>query len=265
MSKTMSISTDPIQEARETLRRNRTIAISLFTGFIFLAMLVIFTPSLLNSSTPNYGGFALTIPVILIGLICALLAWQNRVTLAANILFGTVLILSLGTPIVGKGQGVSVGFLVAFIGIGIATSSFPEKSVNRGVWLSVITGVAVMLLDQVLPDFGLESNNLYTNITATILSIIFLAVSARRFNSLPLRIKLIISFSFVTILPLLILGIYNNFNARNNLANGTREQITNISSLAAQQYDDFFEEQLNQIATDAKQVALVDYLSLSAF
>lgn len=265
MSETMMTPTDPIQEARETLRRNRTIAMSLVTSFLFLAITVIFTPTLLSSPTPNYAGFALTIPVIIIGLICAFLAWQNKVTLAANILLGAVLILSLGAPIVGKGQGVSVGFLTAFIGIGISISTLPERSVNRGVWLSVIAGVSVMLLDQILPDFGFESNTLYTNITATILSIIFLVASARRFNSLPLRIKLIISFSFVTILPLLILGIYNNFNARSNLANGTREQITNISSLAAQQYDDFFEEQLNQIATDAKQVALVDYLSLSAF
>lgn len=265
MSETMILQTDPTQEARETLRRNRTIAMSLFTSILFLALTIIFTPGLLRSATPNYAGFALTIPVIIIGLVCAFLAWQNKVTLGANILLGAILILSLGTPIVGKGQGVSVGFLVAFIGIGIATTTLPDTLINRGVWLSVITGVSVMLLDQVMPDFGLESNNLYTNITAIVLSIIFLAVSARRFNSLPLRIKLIISFSFVTILPLLILGIYNNYNAKDNLADGTREQITNISNLAAQQYDDFFEEQLNQIATDAKQVALVDYLSLPAF
>jgi hypothetical protein len=89
--------------------------------------------------------------------------------------------------------------------------------------------------------------------------------SVRRFNSLSLRIKLILAFSLVTILPLLILGIFNNLSAKDNLAKATREQLTNISSLTAKQYDDSFEEQLNQLATDAKQVPLVDYLSLPAF
>lgn len=265
MSENNILQNNSNQEIKETLRRNRTVAMSLVTSFLFLIITVVFTPSLINSPTPNYGGFAITIPVILIALVCAFLAWQNRVTLAANILLGTILILSLGTPIVGKGQGVSIGFLVAFIGIGIAISTLPDRSINRGVWLSVITGVAVILLDQFAPDFGLESNTLYTNITATILSIIFLIVSARRFYALPLRIKLIISFSFVTILPLLILGIYHNINAKNNLANSTRIQLSNISNLAAKQYDDYFEEQLHHLDTDAQQVPIIDYLALSKF
>jgi GAF domain-containing protein/HAMP domain-containing protein len=261
----MTLQTNSTQEARETLRRNRTIAMSLVTSFLFLAITVIFAPGLLTSDTPNYGGFALTILLIIMGLVCAFLAWQNKVTLAASILLGAILILSLGAPIFGRGQGVSEGFLAAFIGIGIAISTLPEKLINRGVWLSVITGISVMLLDQVIPDFGFVSNGLYINIIAIIISAIFVVVVAYRFNSLTLRIKLIISFSFVTILPLLILGVYNNYHAKNNLAEGTREKITNISNLAAQQYDDFFEEQLNQISTDAKQAALVDYLTLPAF
>jgi GAF domain-containing protein/HAMP domain-containing protein len=262
MSEKIMSQSDSMQE---TLRRNRTIVMSLVTSFVFLAITVIFAPGLLSSNTPNYGGFAITIPLIVVGLICAFLAWQNKVTLGASILLGTILILALGAPIVGQGQGVSEGFLVTFIGIGIATSTLPEKLINRGIWLSVITGVSVMLLDQVIPDFGFVSNAFYVNIITIIVSAIFLAAVAYRFNALSLRIKLIISFSFVTILPLLVLGIYNNFNARNNLASGTREQLSNISGLVVQQYDDFFEEQLNQIATDAKQVPLIDYLSLSSF
>jgi len=253
------------QEDKEILRRNRTIAVGLITSFLFLAVTVIFAPETFSSATPNYGGFFLTIPVVIIGLISALLAWNNRTTTAASLLLGTVLIISLGAPVVGKGQGVSVGILVTLIGISLATNTFPEYLVNRGIWLSVLTGVGVIMLDQFIPDFGLESNTFYTNVTATILSIIFLVVSARRFNTFPLRAKLIISFAIVTILPLLILGIYNNYNARTTFTAETRDQLSNISVLAARQYDDFFEEQLTQIGTDAKQTALIDYLSLSEF
>jgi GAF domain-containing protein/HAMP domain-containing protein len=250
---------------QETLRRNRTIAVSLVTSFLFLAITVIFTPETLKSSNPNFWGFAMTIPIMLIGLVCAQLARMNKTTAGASLLLGTIMVLSLGAPIIGKGQGVSVGILTALIGIGIGTSTMPKNLVNRWVWISVLTGVLVILLDQFLPDFGLESNVYYTNITASILSVIFLLVSARRFNAFALRTKLIIAFSLVTILPLLILGIYNNYNTKQTLASESRSQLQDISKLAAKQYDDFFQEQLNQIATDAKQTALIDYLSLSPF
>ncbi len=265
MSETITLQQITTQEDKETRRRSRTIAISLITSFLFLAVTVIFAPDIFSSSTPNYGGFFLTIPVFIIGLVCALLAWKNRTTTAASLLLGTILFISLGSPIVGKGQGLSVGFLVALIGMSLATNTLPETLVSRGVWLSVLTGVTVIILDQFIPDFGLESNVVYTNTTATILSIIFLVVSIQRFNTFSLRAKLIVSFSFITILPLLILGIYNNYNARNTLSSNTREHLSNISALAARQYDDFFEEQLIQIGTDAKQTALIDFLSISEF
>src|SRR5690349_24480851 len=102
MSESLTLKNASTAEARESLRRSRTIAMSLITSFLFLAITVVFAPGLLSSQTPNYGGFLLTIPLILIGLICAYLAWQNQVTLAGNILLGTILILALGSPIVGK-------------------------------------------------------------------------------------------------------------------------------------------------------------------
>src|SRR5690348_10916540 len=99
MSEKIMPQIDSVQEKKETLRRNRTIAMSLVTGFLFLAITVLFAPATFNSPTPNFGGFFLTIPLIIISLLCAFLAWQNRVNLAAYILLGTIMFLSLGGPI----------------------------------------------------------------------------------------------------------------------------------------------------------------------
>ncbi len=66
------------QVEQEVLRRRRAIAVSLVTSFLFLAITAVFLPQLMASESPNYWGLALTIPVAMIGLISAALAWGNR-------------------------------------------------------------------------------------------------------------------------------------------------------------------------------------------
>jgi len=253
------------QVEQEVLRRRRAIAVSLVTSFLFLAITAVFLPQLMASESPNYWGLALTIPVAMIGLISAALAWGNRTTLAGYLLIGTILILSLGAPIVGRGQGVSIGILVAILGIGIASSTLPSDQGNRAIWLSIITGVVVIFIDQFIPDFGLESNPVYTNVSAGIITIVFLIVIAQRFQTFTLRSKLIIAFAVVMILPLLILGIYNNYVATRTLTVESRNQLSELSKLVAGRYDDFISEQLSEIYTNSQQTAFIDYLLVPEF
>jgi GAF domain-containing protein/HAMP domain-containing protein len=247
---------------QETLRRRRTIIVSLITSFLFLAITAVFVPQLLTSETPNYWGLLITAPIIAIGLTCALLAARNQATIAGYLLLGTILILSLGSPVVGRGQGVSIGILVTILGIGVAANTLPTQHINRAIAMSILAGVAVIMIDQFIPDFGLESDPVYTNVSAAVILIVFLVVSAQRFQTFTLRAKLIISFAVVMILPLLILGIYNNQLATQALTEESQDQLAVLSSRAAQLYDDFFTTQRNEINTEAKQTALVDYLSL---
>src|SRR5687768_2914784 len=216
ISEQFSFQNAKTQTDQEALRRKRTIAISLVTSFLFLAITAIFLPQILASETPNYWGLAITIPISIIALTSALLAWRNQTTAAGYILLGTILLLSLGSPIVGRGQGVSIGILVAILGIGIAANTLPVQNINRAIAISILTGVLVILIDQFIPDFGLESNPVYTNVSAAIISVVFLVVIAQRFQTFALRAKLIIAFAVVMILPLLILGIYNNYVATRN-------------------------------------------------
>lgn len=250
------------QGVQETLRRRRTITVSLITSLSFLVMTAIFLQRSLTSDTPNYLSLVLTIPISIIGLFCALLTWRNQTTAAGYLLLGTILILSLCAPFVGKGQGIAVGLVVAILGIGIASNTLPQNHVARAIWLSIAFGVAVILIDQVIPDFGLEYNPVYANVSAAIIFVVFVIVSAQRYPTFTLRAKLIIAFAVVMILPLLILGIYNNYVARSTHTEESRDQLTRLSKQVAQQFDRFFIEHLNQISTDAKQTALIDYLSL---
>ncbi|MCC7118005.1 MAG: GAF domain-containing protein [Anaerolineales bacterium] len=266
MSERITLPIQPVIQDAEVSRRKRTLTLGLTIAILFLTITILFTPNLLASENPNYAGFLITAPVILVGLLTAYLAFKHKPTLGGHILLGTTLFLALVSPIVGKGQGVSLGILAALLGIGISTSTLPPRQpIARGVWLSLIVGVATMLLDQFLPDFGLESNALYTNVTAAVLSIIFFIIGLRRFNALSLQAKLISAFIFTTFLSLLILGLYNNYNAKMTLARESRSQLTDINTLAARQYDDFFQTQLIQVSTDARQVTLIDYLVLPTY
>jgi GAF domain-containing protein/HAMP domain-containing protein len=260
MSLQSSLGSSQTDLDREALRRRRTITVSLVTSFMFVAITALFLPQIMASETPNYWGLFLTIPVSIIALTSAWLAWRNQTTAAGYLLLGTILVLSLCSPIVGRGQGVSVGILVAILGIGIAANSLPVTHTNRAIAISILTGVLVIVIDQFIPDFGLESNPVYTNVSAAVIAIVFLVVIAQRFQTFSLRAKLIIAFAVVMILPLLILGIYNNFVATDNLTQESRNQLSELSDLVAQRYDDFVDEQLSQIETDSQQTTFVDYL-----
>ncbi|MCZ2122348.1 MAG: GAF domain-containing protein [Anaerolineales bacterium] len=250
---------------RESLRRKRTITIGLTTGSLFLAIILLFAPTVFRSENPNFIGILIAAPVSLIGFLSAYLAAKDKVTLGAQILLGTVLLLAFASPFAGKGQGVSLGMVTVMLGIGISTSSLPRNQIASGVWLSIAAGLATVILDQILPDFGQKPNALYTNITALILSAIFFIIAVRRYNTFSLRSKLILTFLFTTFLSLLILGLYNNYIAEATLTRESRDQLADISGLAANQYDDFFQAQIIQISTDAKQVTLLDYLALPAY
>ncbi len=264
MSEQLSLQNAQRHVDREAQRRRRTITVSLITSFLFLAITAIFLPQLLTSETPNYGGLAITIPISIIGLTSALLAWRNQTTAAGYLLLGTILLVALASPVVGRGQGVSIGIVVTILGIGIAANTLPAQHTNRAIVLSILTGIAVIVIDQFIPDFGFESSPVYANVSAAVIITVFLVVSAQRFQTFTLRAKLISAFAVVMMLPLLILGIYNNRLATQALTQESQDQLAELSSRAAQQYDDFFTVQTNQINTESKQTALIDYLSLPA-
>ena len=86
-------------------------------------------------------------------------------------------------------------------------------------------------------------------------------VTVRQFSTYSLRTKLIISFVLVTIIPIVILGVYTNINDRTLLTNNTNQFLTSQAQLTALQLDTFFRNQTTDLYVEAQQPALREYLS----
>ena len=198
----------------------------------------------------------------MVSLTSAWLAWRRHAVSAGWLLLSAILLVSLTTPVIAHGQGLAIGALVAILGIGITAATLPIKYSTWGNTLSLLTGAIVIVLDQALPDPGLYTEPIYTNVIAAILSTVFIIIIARQFNEFTLRAKLVIAFATITIIPLIILGIYNSYVTTQILTRESNNRLTALASNAAKQYDDFFIKQQTDILTDAKQTALVDYLLL---
>jgi GAF domain-containing protein/HAMP domain-containing protein len=255
---------DPSTKEKQQVmqRQKQTIIISLTVSFLFAVISAIIYLPVSQSPTPNYFAFFTPIAVSIFGLISAWLAWRGHANLGANLLLFTVLIISLGMPIVGHGQGVAVGVLVMIIGIAISYTTLPPSQSNRGSVLSIITGTAVIVIDLFIPDFGLYSDPIYTQIISIVSTIIFITVIARQFQTLTLQVKLVIAFATITIIPLVILGVYNNYTSTQALTEESRNQLSALSKTISERYDNFILEKLDTILTEAKQTALIEYLSL---
>ncbi|GAB4541115.1 MAG: hypothetical protein Fur002_08990 [Anaerolineales bacterium] len=253
---------EPRPSTPESARRTRTIWIGLISGFLFtvtLAAVLAFTPDQLSDIVLSLG---LMIALALTSYLSAWLAWRGEVTRAGVTLLASLLLLSLSIPILAHGQGIAIGVIILILGVGISTASLPPRYIRYGNAATIAASVLVVALDQLLPDFGFPSQPIYTQVFAFVSSIIFLYIIVRQFNEFTLRAKLVVAFTGVTIIPLIVLGVYNNSVLSAKLEEESHSRLTTFSQSAANRYDNFFADGINVIRTEAKQNAFQEYLLL---
>lgn len=247
---------------QETQRQSRTIWVSAIVAAMFAALSAILIAQGPEKLAVNIWGMSVSVWLTIAGIVSVLLAWNNRVTYAGTLLLSSILLTSLVTPVIGHGQGLPIGTLVSILGIGITAATLPERHTVKGNTASLLTGAVVILLDQVIPDPGLYTEPIYTQVFASILSAIFLVIIARQFSRFTLRAKLVIAFAVITIIPMVVLGVYNTYASRKTLTSKSEERLEALSMSAKRQFDEFFVKQRDDIRVEAKQSAFVEYLQL---
>jgi GAF domain-containing protein/HAMP domain-containing protein len=263
MSNAYTTQSDTQAIRQENQRRTRAIWISTIVGSIFMVTSMLLLAQGAEKLAVNIWGLGVTITLSLTSFGSAWLAWRKSVTAAGILLLSSILLISLVTPIIGHGQGIAIGILVAILGIGITASTLPMRYSVPGNSVSLLTGAAIVVLDQYLPDFGFYTEPIYTNVFAVVLSAVFLVIIARQFNRFTLRAKLVIAFAVITIIPLVILGIYNSYTSAQTLTSKSHGRLSDLSLVVKEQFDDFFTEQQDNIRTEVQQSAIVDYLLLA--
>jgi GAF domain-containing protein/HAMP domain-containing protein len=250
--------------SEQARHKRNALAISLITGILFSLVTIIVGPIAYKADGINgLWGIGLAFIVSLSAFVGAFQIFRDRVNLGIGILITMILIIALGLPPVARGQGLALGVMVLILVAGISSATLPPKWATRAIISALVVSAIIILADLYLPDFGLPTNPSYTNPIAIISSLVFAFFILRQFNTYALRTKIIIAFIFVTIIPLIVLSIFNSRSTSNALEIQSRGQLTALANIVADKVDGFITDQLNSIRTDSKQFALVSYLQLS--
>ena len=207
---------------------------------LILISYVVFPPtySYANETT------ILTVLVGLAGLLSTWLSRRQRSNLGIIILIIVLQFAILVTGIRTSGMGVVLALITLVITFGIATASLPSRISNLTIALAIIIGVAAILLDLTEPwQREPVENPIMMWATGGGLTLLFLYVIARQFQTYRLRTKITIIVLGVTLITAtVLLGISQNAfdrstrsNVEQNLQDGALAQATAVGDFLARQ------------------------------
>ncbi len=179
--------------------------------------------------------------------------------------------LILGLPVVSIFvEGLGPFTLVSLILITALSVSYgvPSRRVIEAMTASVLAGAASMVFDLRFreAEFRLPTPATLPSllwIVTFLLAGTILYLIYRQFSFFPLRAKLITSFALVTIISLALLGFLNSQSVNEILTQEANQSLYIAASQTTGSLRTFINTQLQNLKTEAKLPALIEYLSFS--
>ncbi|MEP7137534.1 MAG: GAF domain-containing protein [Chloroflexota bacterium] len=215
-------------DVQEQARRKNAVRIALVTGILMTLITAVTLPIAFQIGMERIWGPIITAITALVAFASAFISSRNRPTLGSGILISVILFLGIFvTFLFANNQGIAMAAIVIFLVSTIASVTLPPAWIARVMTLSIVLGLANILADFYLPNFGLPSDPRYTNIIAIILSAIYIFITLRRFNQYSLRTKLVLLFILVAIFSVGAIAIVTNNLARTEITQqvGRNQQI----------------------------------------
>lgn len=225
------------------------IAVSIITGIAFFVIA--------NYTKDNFyyaagvGSFVLTILTIF----SAVQIRNNKVNLGILILCGY---LGLALPLLGlkfAGAGLIGGLfsllLIAYIAY---TSIDSTRHLIIALIIAGLSGTAFVVLNslQLIEQRITIPTNTSLIILGLGLGIVAILLLAQRFYNLPLRVKLLIMFAIVSMMPVTILGYFAYNNARQSLVESAEQQLTSRAEELSREITDFFETTARSLESETR-------------
>ncbi len=204
--------------------------------------------------------YAATIAV----LICAWLIRQSRANTAVWGLILTTLFALLLSQLLGSGLGIVYAITAIILTAVIAGQGLESRQIVLADICGVVFGIAIFSLDFLNPSSG--SAKLNIGITFVILFILLVALAfviASQFRDYTIRVKLIILFLVVSIIPLIIITARDTSQTQQVLTDGAEISLKSSAEQTANSLDAFIQITLDSIAVEAQFIDFTTYLTLS--
>ncbi len=254
----------PIAQEEERRKRN-ALAISLITGVVFAILSVIVAMASYRES--GMAGVWMSIlpgMVSLAAFFSTAQASRGRASLGISTLLAVILMAALAGPILAQGQGLALSIMILILVASISSATLPPVWARHAIVTAFIISAIIILTDLYLPDFGVPTNPIFTNSIATVVTLIYGLLVLRNFDTFALRTKIIMIFTLITVTPLITLGFFYSRSSAEFLQAQSKTQLTSLAKIEADSVDGFITTQLDNVHTDAKQLAFIEYLEAPA-
>ncbi len=251
-------------ELTDADRDKRAFNISLAVGILMLLIAIVFAvtrpgPWFYYSAKFSAGVIALA------AFISAWLARRGKAALGVVLILVVLYMIVVLSATVNGGNGITFAMVMIGLTLGLTASVLPAHIAKRVNLIPLFVSIIPIFLDlfepfQRLPD----SNPLVTSVLSLIMLIVFAVAIVWRFNTYNLRIKLLIAFAAVIVLPLLVIGVYANNTLNNALYQDAQTALGQGANQAALQVDTFIQNQLTTIQAQSQNPPLIQLLSLSS-
>lgn len=245
----------------------RAFWITLVVAAFFMLFAATVFDTLIHAPNLQYR-FANSVPFImfLLSVISAFLILNGKTQTGAWLVqIGALVFLGLNTT-QAEGFGFSSAFILLAITIYIPVSLLQGRRSSISLWLGLTGAVVMILTDNFIsgtrvPALPQDVNT--ATVFSAILAILLIGTTLYQFNRYTFRAKLIIAFALVALIPLLVLGFYNNTITRSILTKEAQSTLADLSSQAASRIDTYLNIQVEEIRVQSEQPALISYLKMS--
>ena len=222
-------------------------------------------------SAPNLQyRLANAVPFVLaiLSFLCAYLIFVGKATAGAWLIqIGAMAVLIVNVT-QAEGFGFPSALIVLVITLYIPAQILKGRNSSIAFWLGLISAMGIIILDTFWT--GVRVPALAQDVTtAAILSaalvLLLIGTTIAQFHNYGFLTKLIISFALVSLIPLVILGYYNNIVTRNILIEEAQSNLSDLSSQAVSRLDTYLNIQLEEIRVQAEQPTIIQYLKLGSF
>ncbi len=202
----------------------------------------------------------------LLGRALSVLRAGNARGTAWVILAGALALLILLAALLA-GTGMILGLLGSAIIVMLATQLLPPAEANRAIFGGVVCNICAGMLDFGTPGFQLALPGLAFPpiLTGGLILIVLVATTLTRFSEQNLSAKLMLAFLVIALVPLGMLSILNNHANQEALTSAADQALTSASTQTASDIDNFIQNNLNEIATEAQFPDFSTFLTLSEF
>jgi GAF domain-containing protein/HAMP domain-containing protein len=199
-----------------------------------------------------------------LALLCGWICWRARKSIGIFLLIGTLLIAIFTQTFIVSGLGVWLGISAIILSAAITSQTLPQKQSNRIIGLSVGIAIVTILVDLYYPLPRLSGGQTLQIFVGVVMGLVIashILLMVQQFLDYTLRAKLIITFIFLSLAAVLILGISYSVATRNALTKATYNSLQIAAKQSASSIDGFYRNLISSLKTEADFPVLRNYLS----